>query len=174
MITLQFAAEYFRDVPKYGIGYIPKATGSAIIRLGDTWAEDSHVDDIQPNGKWLGARLSGGVQARDPYPVSYAVRIDVWVPDEQAYYDYLLAQVGKPYDILGVVGFIPREDWRQDNKWFCSELIAAALMHANPALRPLFSQASRISPATLHRDLRSYMAGLTTNPPSGGFSFSRG
>lgn len=161
MITLQFCAEYFRDVPRFGLGYIPKAAGSALIRLGDTWASVSHVDTIMPDGTWLGARLSGGVQAREPYPVSYTMRIPVWVPDEQAYYGFLRAQIGKPYDVLGVVGFIPREDWRQPNKWFCSELKAAALSHANPELAPLFAHASRVAPTPLYRDLRAYMAGYS-------------
>jgi hypothetical protein len=57
------------------------------------------------------------------------------------------AQVGKKYDVLGVLGFV----WplRQDRKkWFCSEVIVAALHHIG--LLP-WIKASRTSPVSLFR-----------------------
>lgn len=172
MITLQFCAEYFRDIPRFGVGYLPAAVGSTAIRAADTFGPVSHVDTVLPNGQWYGARINGGVKARDPYPISYAARLNVWVSDERAYYDYLFAQEGKEYDWSGIGGFVVRRDWQDDSKWFCSELKAACLMRAEPALRSLFLPASRIAPTPLFRDLRAYMAGLQiTTRPSAGFAF---
>jgi uncharacterized protein YycO len=42
--------------------------------------------------------------------------------------DFLRAQIGKPYDWLGILGFLVRSDRaHRKTKWFCSELIAEAL-----------------------------------------------
>lgn len=40
--------------------------------------------------------------------------------------EFLLAQVGKPYDYWGVIGFVSRRNRKLNGKWFCSEIIMAA------------------------------------------------
>ncbi len=37
------------------------------------------------------------------------------------------SQIGRPYDWLGVAGIGLRRDWRDDSRWFCSELVAWAI-----------------------------------------------
>lgn len=61
------------------------------------------------------------------------------------------AQIGKPYDWKGVVGFWLRRNWRDDRAFFCSELIAWALESCGqPAFR---REAHRISPEMLYLPL---------------------
>ncbi|MGH7099502.1 MAG: hypothetical protein ACREE4_17820 [Stellaceae bacterium] len=36
-------------------------------------------------------------------------------------------QIGKPFDWAAVFAFAFDRDWRCENAWFCSELVAAAL-----------------------------------------------
>jgi hypothetical protein len=64
----------------------------------------------------LGARLSGGVAIR---PANYekwsrVERVVIAVPyyKERAYWDFLKAQPGKPYDKLAIVAFAVNRDWR--------------------------------------------------------------
>lgn len=34
------------------------------------------------------------------------------------------SQLGKPYDLQAIIGFPLGRDWAEDDKWFCSELLA--------------------------------------------------
>lgn len=43
---------------------------------------------------------------------------------------YALSQVGKKYDYLGVARFVTRRPSRDNDKWFCSELVYRALQEA--------------------------------------------
>jgi hypothetical protein len=49
---------------------------------------------------------------------------------ERAYWDFLKAQIGKSYDKLAIAAFAFNRDWRSPNAWFCDELVAAGLEHA--------------------------------------------
>lgn len=42
-------------------------------------------------------------------------------PNMQAAYDFARSQIGKPYDILGVLGIGLHRSWQDDDHWFCSE-----------------------------------------------------
>ena len=42
----------------------------------------------------------------------------------------MTTQVGKPYDKLAIVAFAVNRDWRSPDAWFCDELVAAGLEHA--------------------------------------------
>lgn len=55
-------------------------------------------------------------------------RIDVPLPDEEAGIRFLLAQLWKPYDWSAILGFVGLRDWQSPNRWYCSELCAAAMM----------------------------------------------
>ncbi len=106
----------------------------------------AHVDSVLPDGRLLGARndvmagFPAGVQIRSPdYQVRYRLRrVTIPCTDEQeaAYYDFVKAQIGKPYDSKGIAGFILGRTWRSPGAWFCSELNAAGLEAAGvvPAL----------------------------------------
>jgi len=55
------------------------------------------------------------------------------------------SQVGKPYDIGAIFGFVARRNWEKTDKWFCSELVAWAFSQANePLFRP--GTFSRVTP----------------------------
>jgi uncharacterized protein YycO len=51
-------------------------------------------------------------------------------PGERAAKEWLDKQVGKGYDFTGLVAVPLLRDWQDENKWFCSELIARALIEA--------------------------------------------
>lgn len=98
-----------------------------------TWSDWSHVDIWTPDG-WLGARSNGGVQIR-PFDYTTFVKEEIRVitlddETEAKIMQYLRDQIGKPYDYMAVAGMPFRQDWQSDNRWFCSELIAAAFAQA--------------------------------------------
>lgn len=128
--------------------FVTEATlGSWAIRFG-THSDFSHVDVVLPSGDLLGARSAGGVQIRKPDYTQFSLIRRVVIPcsdDEgQAYYEFLRAQVGKPYDWKGVVGFAVNRDWRATDCWFCSELDIAAKEVAK--IIKVATPASRITP----------------------------
>lgn len=119
----------------------------------------SHVDIVWPDGRLFGARsdvckgVPAGVQFR---PADYAIfdrteRISFVHPTQMSgvgesdFYDFLMEQEGKPYDRVSVVGLALSRDWRNPNKWFCSELAMAAL-EAGGFVRPISSPVAFISP----------------------------
>lgn len=79
------------------------------------------------------ALLQGGVAT---HPMAEFMRgrqlvhaIDVDVLDEAATRRFLADQLGKPYDVTGILGFLGWRDWSSPRSWYCSELAAAALLH---------------------------------------------
>jgi hypothetical protein len=106
---------------------------STLIRFGerDGWA--THVEAVLSDGSLLGAHLDGGVQIRpagyDKATVSRELIISapVAITTETIFYDFLHAQVGKPYDLTAIAAIELGRDWRKPDHWICSELIAAAL-----------------------------------------------
>jgi hypothetical protein len=70
----------------------------------------SHVGSVMDDGRLLGARLDGGVQIRPPNyeKFSRVERVVISVPyyKERAYWDFLKAQVGKPYDKLAIAALL--------------------------------------------------------------------
>lgn len=58
------------------------------------------------------------------------------------------AEIGKPYDWRGVVGFLPRADIHDAHAWFCSELVAHAF---EAACVPLFRcRPHRVTPPMIY------------------------
>lgn len=111
--------------------------GGWIIRVG-TRSEWSHCDMLFDDGTLIGSTGAHGVEKitlderfNGPYDI-YKYRIDEikLTPEEEAKArEFAEAQVGKPYDFTAVFAFaLPwRENWSAKRKWFCSELIAAAI-----------------------------------------------
>lgn len=136
MITLRLVSE-------------KKSFASFIIRRV-TYSPFSHVDVVMPDGTLLGARMSGGVQAR---PANYAkfdtvalFTIQLPADDEAKFYAFLHAQLGKPYDKSGIANLaIQNRNWHDDDSWFCSELVAAAFEHAGHPL-VIVPNADRVTP----------------------------
>lgn len=142
---------------------------SNAIRTGerDGWA--THAEAVLADGSLLGAHIDGGVQIR---PAGYdkatmtrelIVRLEVSantaLPAETLFYDFLRAQVGKPYDVTAIAGLAFDRNWREDDSWFCSELMAAALETCG-YLPALSAANNHISP----RDLLLVLSGRIAIP----------
>lgn len=104
---------------------------SAAIRIYQYGFWASHVEALI-DGKLVGSHLKGGVRAR---PIGYdaktlvreqMISIDADDAATKTYESFVQAQIGKPYDVKAIVAMLVQRDWRDPNKWFCSELIAAA------------------------------------------------
>ncbi len=122
----------------------------------------AHVDAVTPSGALLGAQqasglggMPSGVYARPAdYGAAFGMTkcVSVALPatpeQEDAFYEFLQAQVGKPYDLTCIAGFVAGRDWHDPGAWICSELQAAALEHAG-IIRPLAAPANKITPAGL-------------------------
>lgn len=118
----------------------------------------SHVDAVLRDGL-LGARSDcvggkpAGVQVRDPSYVGDAQVLRVQLECAPAMVDafeaFLRAQIGKPYDVEGIAGFIFGRDWRDDSAWFCSELVASALEACGFFEYPLAAPTYKVTPAAL-------------------------
>lgn len=111
MITLQFSTT--------------KHISSKAIQFF-TWSWASHVDFVLPNGKLFGALATqdgGGVRLHDAENYTRIERFQVDAPE--SIIDIAMTQEGKPYDWAGIFGLVLRErNWEDDDKWFCSELVA--------------------------------------------------
>ena len=111
-----------------------------------TRSEWCHVDFVLSDGRFLGARLDGGVQIRPhdylkPAAFRYAY---VEVPDSRKVYGWAISQVGKKYDWLAIAAFIPRTNWRDPSRWFCSEMTAFGFEQAHHPI--IDTAASRVTP----------------------------
>lgn len=106
----------------------------------------SHVTTLLPDReRVIDARLHGGVAVR---PVSYLANervfwVDIGCTGAQAksVYNFLHAQVGKKYDVQGIIDFAVGveqfHDWRyHTSAWFCDELAAASWIEAGIAKNP--------------------------------------
>ena len=104
--------------------------GSYLIRAV-TWSSWSHCELLHEDGQTLiGAAAPHGVvhdtlQNRLTIAES-VVRMD-FPGDFSAAWQFAESQFNRPYDWSGVVGLGLHRDWEADDKWFCSELVGAAL-----------------------------------------------
>jgi hypothetical protein len=154
MIKLQFVTE--------------NSVESALIRWFSA-GPISHVDVVLPDGALLGSRsraikisgqpYSAGVQIRPPGYAKFTIvysftlsRIQVGV--EQAFYDWLKNEIGKPYDTTAVWGFASGRNWCEKDSWFCSELIGAGL-GAVGIIPHLFVPSNKLTPTGLATALSS-------------------
>lgn len=135
-----------------------------------TCAKWSHVELYNPIAEeTFGAMLSGGVKFRKLNDPQYKNAVDTKIfpinlsdIEYRLFSDFLDAQDGKPYDWRAIVSFgfggmtfHPR-NWREDDSWFCSELICRALETAGVLKLPDDIPASFVTP----RDVWAFTAGL--------------
>ena len=114
----------------------------------------SHVDAVLNNGYLIGARYDTcggqlpGVRIRPPGYHKFTRRVIMDVPATPAqtkkFYDFMLAQQGKPYDREAIWAFLFNRDWREDDSWICSEVVSAA--GEASVLPRLFSPVWKITP----------------------------
>lgn len=132
--------------------------GAAAIRWFDHGAF-SHVDAVLGDGQLLGARsdvlanVPAGVQIRPPAYEKFSRVLKVTLPasqrQEDDFYAYLRAQLGKPYDEKAILAFVVGRDWRDPNSWFCSELAAAGLEYSHWFAGELWTPANKVAPDDL-------------------------
>jgi hypothetical protein len=114
------------------------------------WA--THVEALMPDGALLGAHADGGVLARNhdydkgQFTQEEYVTIRATADETDSFHTFLRAQVGKPYDFFGVAGIALGRIWQDPGKWFCSELIAAALCHCGVFPPHLATEFNHITP----------------------------
>lgn len=138
-----------------GIGWVSEA-----IRWR-TWGPWSHVDICLDDGQLVGALEGrGGVVLHDGTKAKRVMRVTVPVPEGGRGLNFAVGQVGKGYDYAACIGgFMFRADWMDNHdKWFCSELAAATLIHSG-LREPLVGSTNRISPSGLVQML-SWVPGI--------------
>lgn len=125
--------------------------GSLLIRLA-TFSAWSHVGIVYPNGRVLEACLP---RVRVTTLEAFKLHYPTWATatltclDDQAALDWAMAQVGKLYDLGGLLAIpFQQRNWQSDGRWFCSEIPVAA---ANVGGTPWFvdSERHRITPGQL-------------------------
>ena len=124
------------------------SVADSVIRVY-TRSQWSHVGVVLRDGSYIDAWPSGVGFEKFQVQLSLAaqhINIDVPLPDEHAAENFLSAQIGKPYDYTAVFGF-PFRKWNDDRKWYCSELVAAALQAGGMTI----PDARWISPESLRR-----------------------
>ena len=120
-----------------------------LVRLF-TFSQWNHVA-IEVNGKVYEAKGQTGVtssSAKD-YLKHWAetATVQIAAPSPVSAVAFLDAQIGKRYDFGGIIALPFRKSWHGRSKWFCSELVAAALMAAGlPKMR---IESHRITPRDL-------------------------
>ncbi len=122
---------------------------SAAVRFV-TWSQYSHVDLVTRSGLAVGAVLGQGV-VQVPLDVRLAkasrYAFAYVVADSYAVEAFVDQQLGKPYDLTALIGMMARRDWQKDDRWFCSELVAAALKRTGSAI--VCKDTGRVTPQDL-------------------------
>jgi len=130
-----------------------KTIGGLLIRL-ITFSQYNHVA-IEVNGLVWDSTLEHGVRVgeKDKFKEQYSV-VDVFNVEgvnSISVSNFLRRQLGKEYDWSALVALPFRKDWQHPERWFCSELVAAALSYGGWS--DLIFPAYRVTP----RDLRLFV-----------------
>ena len=111
---------------------------SPIIRAL-TWSDWSHAALISSDGKYvIEATGSHGVR-KDTLEalVDRSSRFKIFefeVEDSNKIWAIAEDQLGKPYDWTAVIGIVFSRDWSENDRWFCSELVAYCFSQAGSPL----------------------------------------
>lgn len=97
---------------------------SAAIRFETrSWA--SHAEFVDTDKQiTLGARSGGGVQFRDCKHDHYSRVEQFTAANIRHAWDWACGEVGKKYDYSAIAGIAFNRDWRNEDRFFCSEFIA--------------------------------------------------
>lgn len=125
----------------------------------------SHVDFLIPEtGQLLGALPGGGMQFRDK--IARETRFAICEVPVAEGWRYAMEQLNSPYDWLGVfcLGLpFPSRNWQDDKYWWCSEIVAASLLHAGcPIVNP---EVFGVTPRDLWYSSQSHL--ITGSPIAG-------
>jgi uncharacterized protein YycO len=109
---------------------------STLIRW-QTRSVYSHAALVLPDGRIVEAWQGDGVRVKRLDDWSHVDRFEVAdMTDEQwiAALDFALRQVGQGYDYWAIMRFVSRRHMPDNDRWFCSELVFAALEAAGVRL----------------------------------------
>lgn len=126
----------------------------------------SHVECVTPEGKYVGQRIDGGMQAREPgYDsdgLAHEIFIELPVSDEQsdAFYTYVNSKIGQPYDWKAIVDYAMPVNMHDYDHAICSAMMSLALRACDYFRWPLACPAHLISP----RDLFLMLSGMLEIP----------
>lgn len=137
---------------------------SRVIRW-KTWSAYSHASWLAPDFSREIEAWKGEVREQS---VPFAAHTPGTVADLFEFFEgaadadrgmahFLREQIGKPYDWPGILGFATRRqqsDLKAQAKWFCSELVFAAAVHAE---RPLLL---RVQPWQVYPGMIAYSTQL--------------
>jgi uncharacterized protein YycO len=110
------------------------SAGSRLIRWMN-WSDYSHAAWEDGDGAvyeaWIGSGVREVKSLHDQHTPGTTVdvfQVAMTFQEEAAVRNFIAAQVGKPYDLRGVLHFASRrpEQPKDQTRWFCSELIYAA------------------------------------------------
>jgi len=115
---------------------------SALSRLirWRTWSDYSHAAWVFPDQSVIEAWKGGVTHAPSilaghaPDTEVHLFTLDLTIEQRWAIQDFLIAQIGKPYDYGGILGFLTASKTEHPNRWFCSELLFSALKQAKVCL----------------------------------------
>ncbi len=107
---------------------------SALSRLirWRTWSDYSHAAWVFPDQSVIEAWKGGVTHAPSilaghaPDTEVHLFTLDLTMDQRWAIQDFLIAQIGKPYDYAGILGFLTASKTENPARWFCSELLFTA------------------------------------------------
>lgn len=118
-----------------------------------TWSDWSHCGILTKDNTVVESAFKLGGVVETPYAL-FTERVDSYTivemdcRDAQAIIDAARSQIGKPYDWTGLFGILfHNRNWQEEDKWWCSELIAWAFEQAG---EPLFTPETRIRISPQH------------------------
>jgi hypothetical protein len=126
----------------------------------------SHVEAVTPEGLYLGAHYSTGVEARRPgydrawVALEMILKLDATPEQDAAFYGFLRGKIGEPYDWSSIFGFVLTGHHHQTDHAICSALVSLALRHCGWFASPLAAPAHLVSP----RDLLLVISGRVVVP----------
>lgn len=110
----------------------------------------SHVDMMFADGTMIGATSKAGVERTTletrQKEVSAMQVCRIVLPDEEKAQRFAEAQVGKRYDWGGCFGTVLRNSWQDEDKWFCSELVAQVCEEGGNRIISANHYVSRVTP----------------------------
>lgn len=112
--------------------------GAVLIRAA-TWSDWSHVALIDGDqvieAVWPQVRVTPLADVIAAHPRHMIVELPCAEPARAV--AAARSQVGKPYDVWGIVGLGLHRDWTSEDAWWCSELVAwSCAQGGTPLFRP--------------------------------------
>lgn len=94
-----------------------------------TWSKWSHVGLVHNNSiiEAVGSGVRQVTLEEFHHDKREVIFVTYYVKDKAAVISFAQAQLGKKYDFSALIGILFKRNWGETTRWFCSELVAAAL-----------------------------------------------